>query len=103
MEHVAKLANLPLSTSETETFQGQLSEVVEYIGKISKIKNQKLKISEREKTETETEKDKGEKHKIAVQREDAMRLDKCLTQEDALLGTKNKHNGLFLVPAIFEE
>lgn len=92
VEYVAKLANLPLTTSEIETFQEQLSEVVEYIEKISKIKYQMSNIKEKPKADSRN-----------GNREDGADAKKCLSQEDALSGTENKHNGLFVVPAIFEE
>lgn len=89
VEHIAKLANLPLDTSETETFQEQLSEVVEYVQKIEKVH------SAQEIVHRGTEGEAG--------RNDVVKPDECLAQEDALSGTKDKHNGLFLAPAIFEE
>lgn len=92
VEHTARLANLPLTTSEIETFQEQLSEVVEYIQKMPNIKYQISNIRKRQEA--------GLKNSA---REDVTHADKCLTQEDALSGTEKKHNGLFVVPAIFEE
>lgn len=89
VEHVAKLANLPLTSSEIETFQEQLSEVVEYVGKIQEVHSAQGIVH------------KGAEGKAG--REDAARSDECLTQEEAVSGTENKHNGLFVVPAIFEE
>ena len=89
VEHTARLANLPLTISEIETFQEQLSEVVEYVGKIGEVHSAQ-----------------GIVHRSTegkVGREDLVRSDECLTQEDALSGTENKHNGLFVVPAVFEE
>lgn len=92
VEHIAKLANLPLGTSETQTFQEQLSEVVEYVQKISNIKYQILNIRKIPKAGS---RDKG--------REDMADTMECLSQEDALSGTENKHNGLFVTVAVFEE
>lgn len=89
VEHTGRLANLPLTTSEIETFQEQLSEVVEYVGKIQEVHGAQGTVHK------STEGKAG--------REDTARSDECLTQEDAVSGTENKHNGLFVVPAIFEE
>jgi len=37
INHVAKLANLPLNSSEKEKFEKQLSETLTYVGKLSEI------------------------------------------------------------------
>lgn len=91
VEHVAKLANLPVTIREIEIFKGQLSEIIGYVGKISEVKG-------------EEGMGKGEVSQEAiVLREDKVESSKCLSQEEAVSGTENKHNGMFVVPAIFEE
>lgn len=90
VEHVAKLANLSITTKETEIFKEQLSEVIEYVSKISEVKVEGGGVKGEEPGET------------AVLREDRVDSIKCLTQEEAVSGTENKHNGMFVVPAIFE-
>lgn len=95
VEHVAKLANLPLNTSEIKTFQKQLSEVVKYVQKIEEVHSAQGLPAQAGIVHRSTEGKVG--------REDVVRADKCLSQEDVLSGTENKHNGLFIVPAIFEE
>lgn len=90
VEHIAKLANLPLNTSEIQTFQEQLSEVVEYVGKIREVKGKKRKAKRELRPNALRDDVKGD-------------VIACLSQEDALSGTENKHNGLFVVPAIFDE
>lgn len=89
VEHVAKLANLPVTTKETLVFQEQLSEVLEFAEKVqsAKCKKQNKRIAQESKE---------------VTREDAADSKRCLTQEEAVSGTENKHNGMFVVPAIFE-
>lgn len=89
VEHVAKLAKLSISSGELPKFGGQLGKIVEYVGKIAELKTQKSKV----KTTTQNSK---------VSREDGAKRE-CLAQEEATGNTKNKHNGLFVVPAIFEE
>lgn len=86
VEHVAKLANLPITTEETSQFQKQLSETVEYVGEISKVKTQKSKLDHEEKVRT---------------REDKVNVEQCLTQEEATSGGKNVHNGLFVAQHVF--
>lgn len=91
VEHVAKLANLPVTTIETSQFQKQLSEVVAYVGKISQVKFKKGKETGKEKWEGRPDKVWGDDYLIG---------EKCLTQEEAVLNTKNVHNGLFVAPAV---
>lgn len=89
VEHVAKLAKLPISSKELSTFQEQLTKIVEYVGKIAELKTENSKL----KTKTKN---------LKTSREDKVKGE-CLTQEEATGGAKNVHNGLFVVPAIFEE
>ncbi|MBI2007114.1 MAG: Asp-tRNA(Asn)/Glu-tRNA(Gln) amidotransferase subunit GatC [Candidatus Blackburnbacteria bacterium] len=90
VEHVAKLAKLSIPSNELSVFGGQLSEITEYVSKISNVKVQmpkKVQIS---------------KPKTNASREDKTNAERCLTQEEAVSGAKNKQKGLFVVPAIFE-
>lgn len=95
VEHVAKLANLPITTKETSQFQKQLSEIVGYVGKIqkagtpesAKFKIQKLKMGSKDQTT----------------REDMVKPEDCLTQEEAVSNAKNIHNGLFVAAHVFAE
>ncbi len=97
IEHVAKLAKLPISSNELSTFQGQLSEITEYVSKIS---NFQFPISNREATSSAYEIPISN---FQTGREDKMDTKRCLTQEEATGNAKNKHNGLFMVDAIFKE
>lgn len=87
VEHVARLAALPLSSKEVTLYQAQLSQIVGYIGKISKA---------------EGIEQKAEKRLANIARKDERDV-RTLSQKDATSGGKNVHNGLFVVPAIFEE
>lgn len=101
VEHIAKLANLPLEISETETFREQLSGVVNYIEKISNIKyKQGLTLRQRRSTQISKI---SEERRTENGKEDIADTTKCLSQEDALSGTESKHNGLFVTTAIFKE
>jgi len=85
--HVAKLANLALSSKEVETFGRQLSEVVNYVGELKKVNTDGV---------VPTSQTTG--------LEDVFRLDRViikasLSNEEALSGTEKTHNGYFVVPA----
>ena len=90
VEHVARLAKLPISSKELSSFQEQLSEITEYVGRIAELKTKNLK----RKTTIKN---------LKVSRKDERDAKECLTQEEAVSNTKNVHNGLFVVPAIFKE
>jgi aspartyl-tRNA(Asn)/glutamyl-tRNA(Gln) amidotransferase subunit C len=88
INHVAKLANLPLNPQEKEKFEKQLSETLTYVGKLSSVNTEKVK---------ETSQVTG--------LENVTRVDEAktsLTQEEALKNTNSSHNGLFKVKAILE-
>ena len=88
INHVAKLANLPLKPEEKEKFEKQLSETLTYVGKLGSVKTENVK---------ETSQVTG--------LENVIRIDEAKTslpQEEALKNTNSSHNGLFKVKAILE-
>ncbi len=87
VEHVAKLANLPVTTDETSQFQKQLSEIVGYVSKIEKVHSAQGIVHRAE--------DAG------AGRKDEVKGEECLTQEEATANAKSVHNGLFVAPAVF--
>jgi aspartyl-tRNA(Asn)/glutamyl-tRNA(Gln) amidotransferase subunit C len=91
VRHVAKLANLPLTDSEIDKFQKQLSEVVTYIDELDE-----LDVDDIEPTSQTT----GLEN---VMREDEFQEIRVLSQEDALSGTEKTHNGYFVVPMVLTE
>lgn len=86
--HVAKLARLTLTPREIKKFQKQLSEVLNYIKILKKVKTRKVKPTSQV-TGLEN-----------VFRED--KVGSSLSQEETLSGTKNKKDGMFKIKAIFE-
>jgi len=89
VKHVAKLANLPLKKDEIKKYENQLSQILEYIEKLTKVNTDNIKeTSQTTGLENVTKKDLASP---------------SLSQEEALANTKSKHNGLFKVKAIFEE
>lgn len=87
--HVAKLANFPLKPEEKEKFEKQLTEILSYVEKLKEVDTKNVEITSQ-----------------VTGLENATREDKTtpsLSQEEALSGAKNKHNGLFKVKAILGE
>jgi aspartyl-tRNA(Asn)/glutamyl-tRNA(Gln) amidotransferase subunit C len=89
VKHVAELANLSLTDEETQKFETQLSEVLDYIKKLDEVD-----VSGVEPTSQVT----GLEN---ISREDESRP--LLTQEEALSNAKATYNGLFVVKGIFDE
>ena len=89
--HVAKLAKLTLSDEELQKFQKQLSAIVEYINQLEEIDTSKVEP---------TSQTTGLEN---VTREDEVKPDNTLSQEEALSGTDRTFNGYFVVDAILEK
>jgi len=88
VRHVAKLAKLELGANEIEKFQKQLSEILDYIEMLKEVETKDVEITSQV-TGLEN-----------VFRED--KVEKSLSQEEALSGAKNKHQGRFKIKAIFK-
>jgi len=89
VKHVAKLANLPLTTEEEEKYSEQLSKILEYVGQLNQVDT-----SDVEPTFNVT----GQSN--------AMREDETtpsLSQEEALMNAPRKKNGMFETKGVFEE
>jgi aspartyl-tRNA(Asn)/glutamyl-tRNA(Gln) amidotransferase subunit C len=87
--HVAKLAKLKLTESEIEKFLPQLSSVVEHISELSKVDTSGIEPTSQ--TTGLTDVFRGDEIK-----------ESDITQDKALSGTEQTHNGYFKVPAILE-
>ncbi|MBU3957016.1 Asp-tRNA(Asn)/Glu-tRNA(Gln) amidotransferase subunit GatC [Patescibacteria group bacterium] len=88
VKHIAKLANLKLTSAEINKFQKQLSEVLEYVEQLNKLDTKKVEPTSQV-TGLEN-----------VFREDEPKP--SLSQEEVLSGAKNTEKGMFKVKAIFE-
>jgi aspartyl-tRNA(Asn)/glutamyl-tRNA(Gln) amidotransferase subunit C len=86
--HIAKLANLPLREDEIKTYEEQLSEILQYIEVLKKVKTDDI---------AETSQVTG-LESVTKQDEAAP----SLSQDEALVNTKSSHNGSFKVKAILE-
>jgi aspartyl-tRNA(Asn)/glutamyl-tRNA(Gln) amidotransferase subunit C len=89
VSHIAKLANLPLDKSDEKKYEEQLSSILGYIENLKKVNTEGV---------AETSQTTGLEN---VSADDI--ASPSLSQEEALLNTKNKHNGLFKVKAILEQ
>lgn len=88
VSHVAKLANLPLTDKEKEKFEKQLNDILSYIEKLNEVDTKNVEPTPQ-----------------VTGLENVARKDKAcpsLPQEEVLTNTKQKQNGMFKIPAIFD-
>ncbi len=89
VKHIAKLANLKLTSVEINRFKKQLSEVLEYIEQLNELNTKKIQPTSQ-----------------VTGLENVFREDKSkpsLSQKEVLSGGKNTEKGMFKIKAIFEE
>ena len=89
VQHLAKLANLPISGDRRKVLIEQLATTFTYIDTLQQTKTDNL---------PETNQVTGLHN---VWREDVVDETRTLTQEQALQNTQHSHNGFFVIPAIF--
>lgn len=88
VKHIAKLANLKLTSAEINKFQKQLSEVLEYVEQLNKLNTKKVKPTSQ-----------------VTGLESVFRKDEptpSLSQKEVLSGAKSTEKDMFKVKAIFE-
>ena len=90
VKHIAKLANLPLSSNELKKFASQLSQVIDH--NVSLLDKVSIKGVEPMAHVSGAEN---------ILREDE--VEPGLTEDEALQNTKNIHNGFFKVKSILEK
>lgn len=88
VEHIGLLAKLPLSKTELLKFSEQLSNVLNFMGQLSKLKLDLKKTS-------------PHLNLFNITREDKIDRDRVLTQKQALSQARKTYKGYFLVKAIF--
>lgn len=88
VKKVSKLANLPLSKQEVDTFQKQLSSIIAFIEQLNEVDTKDVKP---------TSQTTGLEN---VTRLDLVKAETNLDQAKAISGTEEVHNGYFVVPAI---
>ena|SRR3989344_2397492 len=89
IDHLAKLANLPLTPEELAKFEQQLQETLNYVDQLQKIDTEGIEPTSQ-----------------VTGLENVTRSDETapsLSQEEATKNAKNTHNGLFKVTAIFDK
>lgn len=89
IDHVAKLANLELTKDEKEKFAGQLSQILEYAKKLSRVDTKKVSPLAH-----------------AAGLVNSWREDETipsLTSQEVLENAKQTHQDFFKVKAIFDE
>ncbi len=89
VKKVATLANLTLTSEEESKFEKQLSDILQYVEKLNEVDTKGIEPTAQV-TGLEN-----------ITREDESTP--SLSQEEALSGTENKHNGMFKVKAILED
>lgn len=87
--HFSKLANLPLKLKEQQNFEKQLSDVLENFKKLKEVATEKIE---------ETSQVTGLTNVARVDK-----VTTSLSQDEAVMNSKNVHNGLFVVAVILEE
>lgn len=89
--HVAKLAKINLTEEETEKFLGQLSNIVNFISDLSEVDTTNIEPTNQTTGLTN------------VYREDIVKPEALLTNDEALSGTDQTYNGYVKVDAILSE
>jgi len=89
VKHVADLSNLTLTDAEIEKFTPQLEKIIEFVATLSEVDTKDV---------LPTSQTTGLSN---VMREDIVKSDESLSQEDALSNTEG-HNGYFKVKAILK-
>ncbi len=91
IDHIAKLANLPISEEQSEELTNQVGGTVQYVSHLQSLPTEDV---------TETSQVTGLEN---VFREDEIDVSRMFTQEEALSNAKNTHNGYFVVGRVLEE
>lgn len=89
--HIAKLANVPVTSEQVEELTKQVGVTVEYVSQLSKVDTVGV---------TETSQVTGLEN---VLREDEIDTTRMFTQEEALANAKRTYNGFFVVDAVLDE
>ncbi|OGM12159.1 hypothetical protein A2W13_00695 [Candidatus Woesebacteria bacterium RBG_16_36_11] len=91
ISHIADLAKLNLNSHEIVKFKKQLSDIIGYVSHLKEVETSNVEPT----SQTTNLKD--------VTRDDAANSQNSLTQDEALSGTEETHNGYFKVSAILEK
>ena len=89
VKHVAKLASLPLTFEEEEKYSEQLSQILEYVDQLNEVDTSNVEP---------TFNVSGQN---TVECEDTTNA--SFSEEEALLNTSQKKNGMFVTKGVFED
>lgn len=89
--HVAKLAKLELTDEEIEIYVKQLGNIINYISELSEVDTSNVEPTSQTAGLTN------------IFRNDEIKIEGSLTQEQATSGTDTAYNGYFKVKAILSE
>jgi aspartyl-tRNA(Asn)/glutamyl-tRNA(Gln) amidotransferase subunit C len=89
--HIANLAKIEINDAEVEKYSEQLSSVVDYFSALAEVDTKNIEP---------TSQTTGLEN---VFRSDEINSEDCFTQDAAVSGTDNVHNGYFKVKAILSE
>lgn len=91
IDHIARLARLPISDEEKKLFIPQLAAIISYVTKLNEISTEGI---------LPTNQVTG---LINIFREDTVDISRMLTQKEALANAPETFNGFVKVKAIFEK
>lgn len=91
IDHISKLANLPVTESQKQELTEQVGITVQYVSQLQTLDTKGV---------VETSQVTGLEN---VFREDEVDASRMLSPEEALANAKRKHNGFFMVDAVLEE
>lgn len=88
VKHIAKLANLPLTSEEEEKYSEQLSKILEYVEQLNLVDTSGVEP---------TFNVSGQSNVMRADETEA-----ALSQEDALSNAPKKENGFFVTKGVFD-
>ena len=90
VDHIAKLANLPLTSEQEKALQKTLTDTLEYVSQIQLLNTDNI----------------SETNQVTnlhnVYRKDKITPERVLSQSEALSNAKKTHKGYFVVSAVIE-
>ncbi len=91
VKHIAKLANIPISESESKNLSEAFEETLQVVDQLQQVDTKGVET---------THQVTGLKN---VLREDVVIEEEMFSQEEALANANNTHQGYFVVPKILEK
>ena len=88
---VAKLAKLELSKTEEEIYVPQISKIIDYISELSEVDTKNIDPVSQTTGLTN------------ITRSDEIDVTRCISQDEALSGIENTHNGYVVVKKILDK